>query len=152
MANTKYCLVVEIPNESPRHYLLSASKLTIGRTDKNGIVLEVDTVSGTHLELRQKGSSYEVADLNSTNGTRLNGKEVGKEHRELRDGDVLKIGLDVKAHFIEMIDVKEVEAKASAAPGSITRKLKKASVPARPAINPVAAAVARASRPGAKAT
>ena len=99
MANAKHCLIVEIPGESARHYLLSASKITIGRTAKNGIVLEVDTVSGSHLEMKRKGSGYEVVDLGSTNGTRVNGKEVQKEPRELRDGDVIKVGLDVQARL-----------------------------------------------------
>lgn len=146
MANAKHCLIVEIPGESARHYLLSASKITIGRTAKNGIVLEVDTVSGSHLEMKRKGGGYEVVDLGSTNGTRVNGKEVQKEPRELRDGDVIKVGLDVQARFIEMIEVKDFEDHADAAPGSITRKLKKPSQKPRQEINPVAAAVARASK------
>ena len=148
MANTKHCLIVEIPGESPRHYLLSAERVTLGRTSENSVKLGVDTVSGKHCELRKRPAGYELVDLGSTNGTKLNGKPVEKDPRELREGDVVQIGLDVKATFVDMIEVVESQSKGESVSGSVTRKLKK---PSTPAINPVAAAVARAGSSRAKA-
>jgi len=66
-------------------------ELTIGRDGKNGIVVDLDTVSRRHAKIViREGRSY-VVDLKSTNGTYLNNKEV-LEELPLRSGDHLKVG------------------------------------------------------------
>jgi len=137
-------LVVELPGCNPRHYQLGAASIRIGRVDGNAIVVEEDAVSARHCELRRCAAGFTIADLGSTNGTRLNGEAIGKEARELHDGDVILLGLTAKARFVRVIEIRE-RVEPSAAAGSVTRRLE------RPEINPVAAAVAKAARANAKA-
>lgn len=146
MPSTLFNLVLELPGSSVRYYQLATDAITIGRGEQNAIIVEEESVSGSHLELARKGEAFTVKDLGSTNGTRLNGESIGKEARELRDGDLLTIGASVKARLVRVIEVtgKQEKPKAESESGTVTRRLKKS--PSRPAINPVAAAVARAAK------
>lgn len=64
---------------------------TVGRGAGVDIALEDPTVSRLHAELVRRGPHVYVADLGlSTNGTRVNGRPVGR--RILRDGDVVSFG------------------------------------------------------------
>ena len=146
MPITKHGLVVEMPGGSVRHYLLSAKRVTLGRKESNGIVLDVDTVSGRHCEIRRAGEGYEIVDLGSTNGTKRNGESVGKEAMDLQSGDTLRIGLDVRAHFVTMTEVVDPPVHSAPTDGGKTKKLENPKLPAMPKINPVAAAVAKASK------
>lgn len=64
--------------------------LTIGRLAECDVVLAEDSVSRRHAEVRRQGSEIVVADLGSTNGTKVNGARVAE--RILADGDVVTIG------------------------------------------------------------
>ncbi len=74
-----------------RRFALIGGELTIGRDGKNGIVVDLDTVSRRHAKIViREGRSY-VVDLKSTNGTYLNNNEV-LEELPLRSGDYVKVG------------------------------------------------------------
>lgn len=138
-------LVVELPGSPPRYFQLSASVIRIGRVEGNAIVLEEDAVSARHCELlRTASGAYEVRDLGSTNGTRLNGESIGAETRELHDGDTLLLGVLAKARFVRVHEIRDRVDPAPSAAGSVTMRLE------RPAINPVAAAVAKAAKASAR--
>ncbi len=62
----------------------------IGRTPSNQIVIDHSTVSAQHALLLRVGDSYWLKDLNSTNGTRINGVFVTEA--ELNDGDTIQFG------------------------------------------------------------
>jgi pSer/pThr/pTyr-binding forkhead associated (FHA) protein len=146
MAKTKHCLVVALPEGSVRHFLLSADKITIGRSDKNSIVLDWETVSSRHCTLRKRGRVYEVIDNGSTNGTRLRGEVVKDEARTLKGGDSLVLGTNVKARLVEVEEILEAPSGPSA-DGPKTQSIDtNPKFPAMPSINPVAAAVAKASK------
>jgi len=57
---------------------LDKSGFTVGRKPDNDIVLENATVSGYHCKLYEAGGTWFAEDLNSTNGTFVNGKKVLK--------------------------------------------------------------------------
>jgi len=149
MSKPIFNLVVESHGSAPRHYQLSARTITIGRGERNAIIIGEDAVSSRHGELRQRESGYDFVDLGSTNGTRLNGEVIGAEPRELHDGDLLVLGLTAKAHFVRVIEIRDKVEAVTPAPGSMTKKLVR-QTPTGPAINPVAAAVAKAARAKAK--
>lgn len=69
---------------------LDAEVITIGRHADSIVVLPSSSVSSHHATIRQRGDSYYVQDLGTTNGTRLNGVEV--EEARLEDGDQLTFG------------------------------------------------------------
>ena len=63
----------------------------LGRSPSCPLVLAHDTVSRQHAQLRRlPDDRFEVLDLGSTNGTRVNGWRV--ERAVLRPGDVLQLG------------------------------------------------------------
>lgn len=64
--------------------------VSIGRHADCTIVLADPNVSRVHAEVRPAGDGFVVADLGSTNGTKVNGVRVA-EH-ELRDGDEVRFG------------------------------------------------------------
>jgi hypothetical protein len=71
---------------------LSVDVTTIGRATGVDIRLEDPSVSRLHAELIRRGSFVYVSDLGlSANGTRVNGRPVGR--RVLADGDVLTFGM-----------------------------------------------------------
>ncbi len=71
---------------------LGTERVTVGRSDGNTIVLADDSqVSRVHAVIEELGGSWSVRDVNSRNGTFLNGTRVSGEAR-LSAGDELRIG------------------------------------------------------------
>ena len=70
--------------------VLGEQVITIGRMPECNIVLADPNVSRTHAEIRPHGTGYAVIDLDSTNGTKVNGVRV--KQQELNDGDELAFG------------------------------------------------------------
>jgi transcriptional regulator with GAF, ATPase, and Fis domain len=65
-------------------------KLTIGKASDNGLVLSDDTVSRHHCQLSRASDGIHVRDLDSTNGTRVQGARVTEA--VVVPGTVLKVG------------------------------------------------------------
>jgi pSer/pThr/pTyr-binding forkhead associated (FHA) protein len=65
--------------------------LSIGRSTDADVRIEDRFASGIHARLYSRGASYYVEDMNSTNGTFLNGAVLEGE-AELADLDEIKIG------------------------------------------------------------
>jgi pSer/pThr/pTyr-binding forkhead associated (FHA) protein len=65
--------------------------LSIGRSADADVRIEDRFASGIHARLYSRGASYYVEDMNSTNGTFLNGAVLEGE-AELADLDEIKIG------------------------------------------------------------
>jgi len=94
-----------------KEFVLDEERLTIGRKPSNKIHIDDPTVSGEHAAILMLQNAY-VEDLNSTNGTSLNGKPVTK--RQLNHGDLIKIG----RHEFKFVDdsVNEFERTVMIAP------------------------------------
>jgi hypothetical protein len=71
--------------------------VTIGRQHDCTIVLADPNVSRHHAEVRPAGDGFAVADLGSTNGTRINGERIPGPH-QLVDGDEVRCGNTIM-HF-----------------------------------------------------
>jgi len=69
---------------------LTKDRTSLGRRPYNDIVIDNLAVSGEHAVLQMSGNEVFVEDLNSTNGTYLNGKAVKKQ--QLNNGDTVEIG------------------------------------------------------------
>jgi ABC-type multidrug transport system ATPase subunit/pSer/pThr/pTyr-binding forkhead associated (FHA) protein len=81
------------PPAEPRPELASfeaAGTITIGRSAGCDIVLDDLLVSRRHAEVRQRGSTYQLVDLGSTNGTYHNGRRV--DRAVLQPGDLISVG------------------------------------------------------------
>ena len=64
--------------------------MSIGRSDKNDLVIQDGTVSGQHCKIEYRGNQYMITDMNSTNGTIVNGNKVSTS--ELKQGDKIQLG------------------------------------------------------------
>ncbi len=73
--------------------VLGPEPITIGRLPESTVVVNDPNVSRRHAEIRRSGNDVVVVDLNSTNGTRVNGATV--RERVLNDGDQIVIGTSV---------------------------------------------------------
>lgn len=77
--------------DSGESFELTAELTTVGRGHGVDIALDDPSVSRLHAELVRRGEHIYVSDLGlSTNGTRVNGRPVGR--RLLSEGDVLSFG------------------------------------------------------------
>src|SRR5215212_5722519 len=86
-------LQVSLPDGSETTHDLTEPVITIGRISENTLQIDDISVSSNHAELTLKGEDYVLRDLGSTNGTRLNGKDVEEEQDyPLQDGDIISFG------------------------------------------------------------
>src|ERR1043166_1354175 len=90
----------------------SSAMLLIGRLDPLEIVLEDNSVSRYHAEVRATERGWRVRDLGSTNGTRLNGVRLGNGQWPLRARDLLQFG--EVAVVVETVNDGEPEAALEA--------------------------------------
>jgi predicted component of type VI protein secretion system len=88
---------------------LAVEKTTVGRVDDNTFPIPEASVSSHHCEVLLRGSDIVVRDLNSTNGTFINGHQVSGE-APLKPGQILRLGQ------IEMRLEDAASAKAAAPP------------------------------------
>ncbi len=85
-------LVVISSNFAGREYHIMRSKVTIGRNPNSDIQIQHQSVSGQHAEIRRTPrGDYEIRDLNSSNGTKVNGVQISEPFR-LGSGDAVTLG------------------------------------------------------------
>ncbi len=90
-SGTAYLVVVE-DDKTWRVYLPREGVVTIGRGEKAGIQLEHGSVSrDRHAAIHVERATFRVSDLESHNGTRVNG-ELLQDSRTLSSGDVITCG------------------------------------------------------------
>lgn len=89
----------------------SANILRAGRLGSLEIVLDDSSVSRRHAEVRLANSNWWVRDLESTNGTYVNGVRLGQGERQLHPRDIVQFGK--VAMVVEM-----PEAPVESAPSS----------------------------------
>ena len=74
-----------------RRYVLDGPKATIGRSKDTDCVLRDPNVSRRHAELRRADTGdWQIVDLGSTNGIKVNGRRVSSSR--LRPGDEVTVG------------------------------------------------------------
>ncbi|WP_395059325.1 FHA domain-containing protein [Polaromonas sp.] len=83
-------MIVSIDGVVIKEVQLTKDRTSLGRRPYNDIVIDNLAVSGEHAVLQMSGNEVFVEDLNSTNGTYLNGKSVKKQ--QLSNGDTVEIG------------------------------------------------------------
>lgn len=81
--------VVSLLAGDMRH-AISKRRVVLGRSQDCDIHVPDPNVSRRHAEVRQEGTSYWLTDLDSTNGTEVNGGRVRRA--KLEDGDTITIG------------------------------------------------------------
>jgi hypothetical protein len=116
---------------------LNAQLTTVGRGPGVDIQLQDPTVSRLHAEFIVRGPHVYVSDLGlSTNGTRVNGRPVGR--RILAEGDVIGLGMArLRVGGLAVLDPLNedtVELRRVAAPDLTRRELEVLTCLCRPAL------------------
>jgi hypothetical protein len=83
-------LVVSLDGVVIKDVQITKDKTTLGRRPYNDIVIDNLAVSGEHAVLQMVGHDVFIEDLNSTNGTYINGKAIKKQL--LAHNDTVEIG------------------------------------------------------------
>ena len=81
--------IVTLTVDGKRHEV-DKRRVVIGRSKECDIQLSDPNASRRHAELRQEGSAYWLVDLDSTNGSALNGHRTARG--KLESGDTITIG------------------------------------------------------------
>jgi pSer/pThr/pTyr-binding forkhead associated (FHA) protein len=83
-------LMVLSPGMTGRTQELMADRTTIGRAEDNTFQIAEPSVSSHHCEVLLRGGGVVVRDLNSTNGTFINGEKITES--VLKTGQILRLG------------------------------------------------------------
>src|SRR5512140_1364612 len=133
-------MIVSIDGVVIKEVQLSKDRTTLGRRPYNDIVIDNLAVSGEHAVLLMTGNEVYLEDLNSTNGTYVNGKAVKKQL--LQNSDTVEIG-KYKIKYINEAAGAGFEKTMIFKPGAVGMPAPGA------AAQPAAAAPARAAAPAA---
>ena len=83
-------LILKLGDEVVDKLLVDKDIVSVGRARDNDVVVENLSVSRNHARIRRQGGKYILTDLNSANGTFVNGVKVTKT--EIVDNDIIAIG------------------------------------------------------------
>jgi predicted component of type VI protein secretion system len=104
-------LVISLGDALIQVLTISKATLALGRRPYNDVCLDDLTVSGEHAVIRTSDDAVTVLDLNSRNGTLVNGIPVEKQM--LVDGDIIDIGAFRLKYVVERANA-ETEVSAIA--------------------------------------
>ena len=108
-------LVVSLDGVVIKEVQITKDKTTLGRRPYNDIVIDNLAVSGEHAVLQMVGADVFIEDLNSTNGTYINGKAVKKQL--LSHNDTVEIGKYKIKYLVE--DGTDYEKTMIMKPGTV---------------------------------
>jgi pSer/pThr/pTyr-binding forkhead associated (FHA) protein len=124
-------MIVSIDGVVIKEVQLTKDRTTLGRRPYNDIVIDNLAVSGEHAVLQMTGNEVHLEDLNSTNGTYINGKAVKKQL--LQNNDTVEIG-KYKIKYINEVPGASYEKTMIMKPGMVPPPVAKpAGAPAAPA-------------------
>jgi predicted component of type VI protein secretion system len=83
----------------PQSVAVPAGRFVVGRAPEADLTIDDEAVSWNHLEIENRDGALMATDLDSRNGTALNGEPLDRPRR-LRDGDTLTVG----GHRLEVSD------------------------------------------------
>jgi pSer/pThr/pTyr-binding forkhead associated (FHA) protein len=100
MMDTNYGkLVLLNPNGPEQEFKLAKTSVSLGRANTNDITLNDARVSRSHARLECGAQGIALVDLNSSNGTRLNGLRI--ERATLKPGDTISLGSQQLKYQVE---------------------------------------------------
>ena len=99
----RFVFELRLEDGSVRRYRKSTDRIFIGRASVNDLVLTSDLVSAQHALIDGSGGVAVLSDMNSTNGTFLNGNRVVAPSN-LKVGDVIGFGIGGSAIAITVLE------------------------------------------------
>ncbi len=92
-------IIVKLGDTVVHKYIFDKEIMSVGRARDNDIVIENLSVSRNHARIRKEGDRFILTDLNSANGTYVNGVRITRV--EIVNDDVVTVGKH-KLHFIDI--------------------------------------------------
>jgi DNA-binding winged helix-turn-helix (wHTH) protein len=86
-------------NQTRQQFVLESDDVTVGRGEESGIVIPRRQVSRVHIRIYREGNRVILNDLNSKNGTWVNGVQV-KGKTDLHDGDEVNLAMCVRLKYV----------------------------------------------------
>ena len=105
-------LVVLNGKKRGQEFIMDKDMLRVGKSRENDVVLRDQTVSRNHCEIVREMRGYLLRDLESTNGTLLDGAEIREVY--LRPGSILTVGkVELKVRtFSERVEILPSERES----------------------------------------
>ena len=96
-------LVIRWPDGREERFVLGPLTRIGRRKGQNDVTVPPDfkTVSGAHAEIRATPQGFEIADLNSSNGTFVNGQRISAATL-LQDGDDIRVGTESAGQAVHL--------------------------------------------------
>lgn len=116
-------------SQPPKHWVLTGQRLVVGRLANCDIALNDQNASRQHAELARRDDGWWIVDLDSTNGTFVNGSLV--KERRLTAGDRIQVGSSRLEFGMEEPEPPPFSASAASQPASAGPP-SSAAVPAQP--------------------
>ena len=138
-------MIVSIDGVVIKEVQLTKDRTTLGRRPYNDVVIDNLAISGEHAVFQMSGNDVFIEDLNSTNGTYVNGKAAKKQ--QLVNGDTVEVG-KYKIKFVAEVAGDGFEKTMMVKPAQIAALAQAPAagvVPSRPA--PMAQAATSSSGP-----
>lgn len=139
-------LIVSDSNGQTKEYALEKERVTIGRHQDNDIPLNDKAVSGHHAVVITILQDSFLEDLDSTNGTQVNGRQIAKH--PLSHGDVISVGRNTLRFEGENAGTDDFERTMILKPGqfgaAFDAQVSKATAPSPAAAAPAPVAAPRA--------
>jgi pSer/pThr/pTyr-binding forkhead associated (FHA) protein len=85
-------LIGVLPTGEKLEVPINQAEIPLGKAPHNKVVLNDQTVSGTHAALLVRDGGYSIVDLGSSNGTFVNGTRLATEAWTLQHGDKIQLG------------------------------------------------------------
>ena len=103
-------LIISIDGVVIKEVEVTQERTTLGRRPYNDIVIDSLAISGEHAVLHRSGDAMELEDLQSTNGSFINGQAV--QRQQLASGDTIELG-KYKIRFLDNSDAARSRAGAA---------------------------------------
>ena len=113
-------IILSMNGAALREMVLPKGRITIGRRPQNDIVLDDPAISGQHAAIVTTDADACLEDLNSTNGTQVNGQPVRKHF--LQDDDVIELAR-YRIRYLADIQVGAESLEAASGKGPMIRVL-----------------------------
>lgn len=97
-----------LPNKNNIH--VNCAERVVGREDFVGVIStdKLLYIGKDHLKITKVGDNFYIQDLNTKNGTKINGEDlVPNEKKLLRSGDEIEVGQTVKIYYHEKLKKSE---------------------------------------------
>lgn len=140
-------MIVSIDGVVIKEVQLTKDRTTLGRRPYNDVVIDNLAISGEHAVFQMTGSDVFIEDLNSTNGTYVNGKAAKKQ--QLVNGDTVEVGKYKIKYVSEVASGFEKTMMVKSAPAAMAPPPPPSPSPVSMAAPAPAAGTQYAARPAA---